>query len=44
MPSTLQAKTTTSGLTPVTVDGFRMQAIIASGQQDWGTPVSMLVR
>jgi hypothetical protein len=43
-PSTLQAKTTISGLTPVTVYYFRMRAIIGSGQQDWGTPVSMLVK
>jgi len=42
-PSTLQARRTISGLTPVTVDYFRMRAIIESGQQDWGAPVSMLV-
>jgi hypothetical protein len=42
--STLQAKTTVSGLTPATTVQFRYCAVTKTGQGDWSPPVSLLVK
>jgi hypothetical protein len=44
LPSTLQAKTSVSGLTAGTTYYFRAQALTASGEGDWGQVVSFLVK
>jgi hypothetical protein len=43
VPSTLQAKTSISGLTPVTAYFFRVRPVIAAGEQDWSAAISLLV-
>jgi hypothetical protein len=42
-PSTLQAKTFISGLTPITTYFFRVRPVIAAGEQNWSAAVSLLV-
>jgi hypothetical protein len=43
MPSTLQAKTSLSGLTPQTTVQFRYRAVVKSGEENWSQPISILV-
>jgi hypothetical protein len=43
-PSTLQAKTTVSGLPAGTTVQFRYRAVTKTGQGDWSQPLSMLVK
>jgi hypothetical protein len=44
LPSTLQAKTTVSGLTPGATATFRFRALTKTGEGDWSQPTSLLVR
>ncbi len=43
-PSTLQAKTTVSGLTPGATVQFRYRAVTKAGEGDWSQPVSLLIQ
>jgi hypothetical protein len=43
LPQTLQAKTSSSGLTAGTLYYFRVQALTRTGEQDWSQIVSLLV-
>jgi len=43
-PSTLQAKTSVTGLTPGVTVQFRYLAVTKAGQGDWSAPVSLLVQ
>ena len=43
MPSTLQAKTTLTGLTPASTVQYRYRAVTRKGEGDWSQPVSMIV-
>jgi hypothetical protein len=43
-PTTLQAKTSLSGLTPASVASFRYRAVTTTGPTDWSEAVSFLVR
>jgi hypothetical protein len=43
-PPTLQAKTIVSGLTAGTVYYFRVQPLIATGEENWSQVISMLVK
>jgi hypothetical protein len=40
LPSTLQSKTTLTGLTPTTTDFLRFRSVTKDGVGDWGTAVS----
>jgi hypothetical protein len=44
LPSTLQAKTTVSGLTPGATAMFRFRALTKTGEGDWSQPTSLLVQ
>jgi hypothetical protein len=44
VPGTLQARTTVTGLTPVSTVQFRYCAVTQTGQGDWSAPVSLLVK
>jgi hypothetical protein len=44
LPSTLQAKTTVSGLTPGATATFRVRALTKIGEGDWSQPTSLLVK
>ncbi len=44
LPSTLQAKTTVTGLTPVTKMYFRFRVITAAGTGDWSQPIWIIVQ
>ena len=41
--STLQSRTSLSGLTPQTTVMFRYRAVVKTGEGDWSTPISILV-
>jgi hypothetical protein len=43
-PSTLQAKTTVTGLTAGTTVEFRFKSVVKTGESDWSPPVSLLVK
>ncbi len=43
LPSTLQAKTTVSGLTPLKTYYFRFKAVLKKGEGNWSTYVSAVV-
>ncbi len=43
LKSTLQAKTSMTGLTPATTVQFRYRAVIKAGEGDWSQPISLLV-
>jgi hypothetical protein len=43
-PATLQAKTTVSGLAPVSTAQFRYRAVTKSGEGDWSQPVSLTIQ
>jgi len=43
LPSTLQAKTSVSGLTPLKTYYFRYKAVLKKGESDWSTFVSAVV-
>jgi hypothetical protein len=42
-PSTLQAKTTITGLQPAATVQFRYRAVTRTGEGDWSQPVSLMV-
>lgn len=42
-PSTLQARTVVSGLTPQTIALFRYRALVKSGEGEWSAPVTHFV-
>jgi hypothetical protein len=44
VPSTLQAKTTVSGMTPGATALFRYRAVTKTGEGDWSQPTALLVR
>jgi hypothetical protein len=44
MPSTLQARTTLSGMVPGATVMFRYRAVIKTGEGDWSQPTSLLVK
>jgi hypothetical protein len=44
LPSTVQAKTTVTGLAAGTTVQFRFRAVTKSGESDWSQPVSLLVK
>jgi hypothetical protein len=44
LPQTLEAKTSLSGLTSATTYYFRVQALLRTGQGNWGEIVSFLVK
>jgi hypothetical protein len=44
LPSTLQAKTTVTGLTPATTYQFRYRATTKVGEGDWTQVTSLLVK
>jgi hypothetical protein len=44
LPSSLQAKTTISGLTPLTTVMVRHCAVTKAGPQDWSQPISAVVQ
>ena len=44
MPSTLQAKTTLSGMTPASTVEFKYRAVTKTGEGNWSAPVSLLVK
>jgi hypothetical protein len=44
MPGTLQAKTSVSGLTPLSTVQFRYRAVTKAGEGDWSQPVSLTVQ
>jgi len=44
MPSTLQAKTTLSGLTPGATVMFRSRGVTLTGEGDWSQPTSIVVK
>jgi hypothetical protein len=44
LPASLQAKTTISGLTPLTTVLVRHQAVTKAGPQDWSQPISVVVQ
>jgi hypothetical protein len=44
VPSTLQAKTTVTGLTAGTTVEFRFKSVVKTGESDWSAPVSLLVK
>jgi hypothetical protein len=44
LPPTLQAKTGVSGLTAGTTYYFRMQALVATGEENWSQIVTLLVK
>jgi hypothetical protein len=43
MPSTLQSRTSLSGLTPQTTLQLRYRAVVKAGEGDWSPPISILV-
>ena len=43
-PSTLQAKTTVSGLTPGATVQFRYRPVTKAGEGDWSQPTSLIVK
>ncbi len=43
-PSTLQAKTTVTGLTAGTTVAFRFKSVVKAGESDWSAPVALLVK
>jgi len=43
LPSTLQAKTTVSGLTPGSTVQFKYRALTKTGEGDWSQPVSLMM-
>ena len=43
-PSTLQAKTTVTGLTAGTTVAFRFKSVVKAGESDWSPPVAILVK
>ena len=44
VPSTLQARTTVTGLTPGSTVEFRFKSVVKAGESDWSAPVSLLVK
>lgn len=44
LPSTMQAKTSVSGLTPGATVQFRYRALTRTGEGDWSQPLSFLVK
>jgi hypothetical protein len=44
MPSTLQAKTSMTGLSAATTVQFRYRPVTKTGQGNWSTPISMMVQ
>jgi beta-xylosidase len=44
IPSTLQARTTVTGLTAGTTVEFRFKSVVKAGESDWSAPVSLLVK
>jgi hypothetical protein len=44
VPSTLQARTTVSGLTPGATVMFRYRAVTKTGEGDWSQPTALLVK
>jgi hypothetical protein len=44
LPASLQAKTSVSGLTPLSTVQFRYLAVTKSGPGDWSAPISFIVR
>jgi len=44
LPSTLQAKTTVTGLAPGSTVEFRFRSVTKTGQGDWSQPLSFLVQ
>jgi hypothetical protein len=44
MPSTLQAKTSLSGLTPGATVQFRYRAVTKTGEGDWSQPTAFMVK
>jgi hypothetical protein len=43
-PSTLQAKTTVTGLTAGTTVEFRFKSVVKAGESDWSAPIALLVK
>ena len=43
-PSTLQAKTTVTGLAAGTTVEFRFKSVVKAGESDWSAPVALLVK
>ncbi len=44
LPSTLQARTTVSGLTPGAMATFRYRAVTKAGEGDWSQPTAIIVK
>jgi hypothetical protein len=44
LPSTLQAKTTVTGLQPGSTAMFRYRAVTKTGEGDWSQPVALIVK
>lgn len=44
VPSTLQARTTVSGLTPGATVQFRVRPVTKTGEGDWSQPTSLIVK
>jgi hypothetical protein len=44
LPSTMQAKTSVTGLTPRATVQFRYRALTKTGEGDWSQPLSFIVK